>query len=148
MRLVDADLMWEIIRQMKEKYLKNLAESNKLEYLQTEFQICMEVFNELRACTCPTYTVIQAKSNDWIPCEKELPEKGVNVILTFKDTFHTHPSWPKIQVLPAWICNVDDDNPKGQWAIEGRLGNYVINIDDGIAWKPLPEPYKGDEDAD
>lgn len=75
--------------------------------------------------------------------KKELPEKGVNVILTFKDTFHTHPSWPKIQVLPAWICNVDDDNPKGQWAIEGRLGNYVINIDDGIAWKPLPEPYKG-----
>ena len=142
MKLIDADLLRNVCISLSRKYQKEISDKNTLKYFEKEFEIYNTVADTLRAATCPTYTVIQAKCDDWIPCSKQLPEKGVNVILTFKDTFHTHPSWPKVQVLPAWICNVDEDNPRGQWAIEGRLGNYVIDIDSGIAWKPLPEPYK------
>lgn len=146
MKLIDADLLREIIYRMKEKYLKKITDGDMMKYFKTEFEIYREVLDYMRACSCPTYTVIQADSGNWIPCKDKLPDVGVNVILTFRDTFHTHPSWPKVQVMPAWICNVDEDNPKGEWAIEGRLGNYVVDIDSGIAWQPLPAPYKESED--
>ena len=77
----------------------------------------------------------------WISCNKRLPDCGEDVILYFHDSFHKHPSWPKMDVKPAWRCNVDEeDSPDGAWAIEGRLGNYVVDLKDGIAWMPLPEP--------
>ena len=78
-------------------------------------------------------------SDNWILSRDRLPEVGEDVILYFKDTVHTHPSWPKIDVKPAWRCNVGEKNsPDGDWAIEGRLGNFVIPLQDGIAWMPLP----------
>ena len=78
-------------------------------------------------------------SGKWILSRDGLPEVGEDVILFFKDSFHKHPSRPKIDVKPAWRCNVGEKNsPEGDWAIEGRLGNYVIPLQDGIAWMPLP----------
>ena len=143
MKLVDADLLQVVIRQLKEKYLKkDTSTKERLEYFETEFEMYKEVLDRLQACTCPTYTVIETESSGWILCSERLPEKGVNVILTFRDTFHTHPSWPKVQVMVAWICNCGDEHPDGEWAIEGRLGNYVVNLEDGIAWQPLPKPYQ------
>lgn len=142
MKLIDADLALDIIGRMREKFLPKIDNRTMIEYFIKEFEIYSNVLSALRECTSPTYTVIQAQSDEWVECSKELPPKGVNVELTFRDTFHTHPSWEKIQVLPAWICNVDEEHPEGEWAIEGRLGHYVIDIEDGIAWKPLPAPYK------
>ena len=86
-------------------------------------------------------TEIKANLGDkWIPCAKKLPEVGEDVILYFFDTYHTHPSWPRTNIKSAWICNVDEDHPKGQWAINGRLwDNVVIDIDDGISWMPMPK---------
>ena len=77
----------------------------------------------------------------WIPCRERLPRVGEDVILYFRDTYHTDPSWPETQFLPAWRCNVaEEDTPNGQWAIEGRLWNtVVIDIEDGIAWMPMPK---------
>ena len=76
----------------------------------------------------------------WIMCSERLPEIGENVILYFLDTYHTHPSWPRRTVSSAWRCNVDKETtPNGQWAITGRLWNdTVIDIEDGIAWMPMP----------
>ena len=77
---------------------------------------------------------------EWVSCRERLPKVGEDVILKFKDTFHTHPSWPKIQIMPAWRCNVDESQPNGEWAIEGRLWHQtIISIDDGIAWMPMPK---------
>ena len=138
MKLIDADLLHIVISKMKEKYMPKLKNKEMQEYALMEFQIWDEVLDAMRACTCPTYTVMEAKSNGWIPCSEKRPDAGVNVILRFRDTFHTDSSWPKIQVMPAWICNVSEDMPDGEWAIEGRLGNYTVDIQDGIEWQPLP----------
>lgn len=90
----------------------------------------------------------QPKVGQWIPCSERLPEAGENIILTFKDTFHTHPTMAnKIRVMPAWRCNVcEEETPDGAWAIEGRLGKFAVDITDGIAWMPLPPAFKESED--
>lgn len=77
---------------------------------------------------------------DWIPCSERLPEFCVDVILYFHDTYHKHPSWPKYDVKPAWRHYGAECNSDGGWVIEGRLGGYGIELEDGIAWMPLPEP--------
>ena len=83
----------------------------------------------------------ELEESKWIPCSERLPKSGENVILFFYDTFHTHPSWEKTRVLPAWRCNVGEErSPNGEWAIEGRCWNdVVIDLKDGIAWMPLPK---------
>lgn len=82
----------------------------------------------------------------WILCDDRLPEAGQDVILLFRDTFHTHSDWPKVVVSTAWLCNVDEERtPKGEWALTGRLYSIwpkVISIKNGIAWMALPEPPK------
>ena len=88
--------------------------------------------------------ITEVKKDDltdgWILCRDRLPKSGEEVVLFFRDTFHTHPSWPKTQVLCAWRCNVNENKtPNGEWAIEGRCwNNVVISLEDGIAWMPLP----------
>ena len=77
----------------------------------------------------------------WILCRDRLPDAGEDIILFFKDTLHKHPQWPKMDVKPAWRCNLGAKNsPNGDWAIGGRFGTYAIPFHDGIAWMPLPEP--------
>ena len=141
MKLVDADIVQEVIYQYKAKKMKE-NKKGCLQYFKQEFELVEAVVKAIKEATAPELRIIQAKYDGWIPCEKELPETGANVILTFKDTFHTHESWPRVAVMPAWICNVDEENPKGMWAIEGRLGNYGIDIESGVAWMPMPEPYQ------
>ena len=79
----------------------------------------------------------------WIPCSKRLPKRGDDVILYFKDTYHTEKGWEPYIVMPAWRCNVgEEDTPNGAWAIEGRLGGFgwVQPLETGIAWMKLPKP--------
>ncbi len=145
MKLVDADLLLLVINKLRDKHKLDSSQNDEwIKYWDKEFEIYDEVLKAIRAATSPEITVVQSKHDTWVPCDMELPPVGADVILTYRDTFHTHESWPKVSVMPAWICNIDDDNPKGQWAIEGRLGNYVLPIEDGIAWMPMPEPYKGE----
>jgi len=81
------------------------------------------------------------QDSEWIPCSKQLPKAGQDILLYFNDTYHTDPSWSPTAVQPAWRCNIDETTPNGQWAIEGRLWHTtVIDIEDGIAWMPLPHP--------
>lgn len=141
MKLVDADFLSFVVNSLREEY-HSREDTKKAfrEYFDIEFEIFQKVCEAIREASPPEYKVLQSNHGTWVKCKDELPPVGVNVILCFKDTFHTHPSWPQKQVMAAWICNVDKEHPKGEWAIEGRLGNYVVEIDDGIAWMPMPEP--------
>lgn len=144
MKLIDADLLRDIMYE----YVTKLKKEDKelyYRYFEKELELVRTITDAVRAATVPELRIIQADYGDWILCSERLPEVGANVILTFRDTFHTHDSWPKITVMPAWICNVDEDSPKGMWAIEGRLGDYIIDIESGIAWMPMPEAYKEKE---
>lgn len=139
MKLIDSDFIQNVLYIWRSKHPDK---ERALKYFWEEFEVFKYVADQCRAATAPELRIIQAKYDGWIPCKKELPETGANVILTFEDTFHTHKSWPRIAVMPAWICNVDEERPKGEWAIEGRLGNYCVDIESGIAWMPMPEPSK------
>lgn len=76
---------------------------------------------------------------EWILCSEKLPEMGEDIILYFKDTYHTHLSWPETNIKSAWRCNINEITPNGQWAINGRLWrDTVLDIEDGIAWMPMP----------
>lgn len=78
---------------------------------------------------------------EWIKISDRLPDPGVDVLLCFRDTHHTDPSWPRVVVLPAWRGNLAE-SPNGSFAIEGRLGRSYssADIEDAIAWMPMPEP--------
>ncbi len=110
-----------------------------MKYWNAEFELFSAVCNAVREASPPQVVIIQAKREGWTPCSEELPPVGADVILRFKDTLHTHPDWPKTAVKPAWICNVCEETPRGQWAIEGRLGDFIVDIDSGIEWMPMPE---------
>ncbi len=80
----------------------------------------------------------QPKVDEWILCSERLPEDGEEVQVWFEYfrygeyncLYQTHGiSW-------AW---------DGEWSgfVNGSSGWYKLRI---IAWQPLPEPYRGEEE--
>lgn len=70
----------------------------------------------------------EAKSK-WIPCSKELPRESENVLIQFV--------WSNEHYDIGYLY--DDNVGRLRWY--GWLGGY--DLDDIVAWMPLPEPYKG-----
>lgn len=65
----------------------------------------------------------------WIPCSERLPERDENVL-----TYHRNESFDYQYV--SWI-----DDYSGKWA--GFIGNLS---DEVLAWMPLPEGYKEEDE--
>jgi hypothetical protein len=62
----------------------------------------------------------------WIPVSKELPEENIHVLCQFymggmAECYHAH----------------------GVWHI---VGGYRISCDEVVAWMPLPEPYRSENE--
>lgn len=144
MRLVNADLLSMVVNEyLNEHRVKPRHDDEDWKrYWDYEFEIFNAVLDAIREEAPAETIIIESEHSDWVPCSQELPPVGADVILTFRDTFHTHPDWPKVAVKPAWRCNVEEETPDGRWAIEGRLGNFGVNIEDGIAWMPMPKMYE------
>ena len=71
----------------------------------------------------------------WIPCTPEtMPEYGQEVFT--RDTYGC-----------IWICSLifAGRNNEAYW--EDNYG-YLYNLDEQIAWMPLPEPYKPEEETE
>ena len=83
MKLVDADFLRDLFISLKKKYLGEFTDKDRRDYICAELDLYCDIMASLPACSCPTYTVIEAESQNWIPCAERLPEAGVNVILTF-----------------------------------------------------------------
>lgn len=62
----------------------------------------------------------------WIPCSERLPSDGEYVLVTEK--WHGY-VW-------MWRLQHIDDEPT--WDVNG----YNIDIDEAVAWMPLPESYR------
>lgn len=71
----------------------------------------------------------QPKVGEWIPCSERLPEDDRTKLVTFDGITEA-----------GYYSN-------GDWWCVGDNINLSIRPD-VIAWMPLPEPYKEDEDGD
>ena len=67
--------------------------------------------------------------NQWIPCKERMPEQGERVIVCLNDW---HTGEQEIDVTYRRDCNM--------WHGHGRYA------DSCVAWMPLPEPWKGEEE--
>ena len=68
---------------------------------------------------------------DWIPCSKKKPKIGIDVLIRFERNcavgFYSNGSW-----------NINSGN--------GYYTGLVSSEDQPIAWKPLPEPWEGEQE--
>ena len=75
------------------------------------------------------------KESDWIPCSERLPNRN-GCYLVWRPHF-----WGGEKGMPA-ICYFDGQNT---WHDSyGVDFERVLHPDDVTAWKPLPEPYRGE----
>lgn len=87
------------------------------------FVDCMTIINELPVIDIPR----------WIPCSERLPKYGKTVLIT-NDKGNV--GYGRFHGVEFW--REDGDN-FWQWK-----RNTIEHV---LAWMPLPEPYKGEEDA-
>lgn len=80
----------------------------------------------------------------WIPFTKREPDE---------DEREHHPDW-----VWVWDCPLPDDGQEilvsskrhvwvDEWCDEGNDGSGLVSgndVDEGYAWMPMPEPYKGE----
>ena len=83
-----------------------------------------EVVNFLKSR--PAADVVEQK---WIPCSERLPEKNSEYLVTKVDNI-TDDLLLDIAYYGDWIQN----------------NNGFYKADEVIAWMPLPEPYKGEQE--
>lgn len=70
---------------------------------------------------------------EWIPCSSKLPEECERVLMFYeRNAYNDEGCYRKVTQDVGWQVN-------GNWFVDGCSG--VV----GIAWMPLPEPYKAGE---
>lgn len=62
----------------------------------------------------------------WIPCSERLPSEGEYVLVTEKWNGYVR----------MWRLQYIDNEPT--WEADG----YNVDIDEAVAWMPLPKPYR------
>ena len=74
----------------------------------------------------------------WIPCEHELPEDYTDVLVWF-EYFRYGDYNCLYQTYGIGSYNTEYDS----WMINHETGWHKLRV---IAWMPLPEPYKGEQE--
>ena len=99
-------------------------------------QDALEALNSINgtAETDQAFHVIEAlpsvqHEQQWIPCSERLPEEYQAVLATLNNGELTY----------AWRFDVDE------WVI--CEGDRNATTDDILAWMPMPEPYKGEQNG-
>lgn len=93
---------------------------------------------------------IKALEPKWIPVLERLPEKRGDYLVTQKATF-TDYVYISVAGYALNLYDVDeydfaDKKRSGWYNYDPEYGYY--EIDDVIAWMPLPEPYKAESEAE
>ena len=146
MRLIDADAFEQ---DLKEKLLPLLVEKygkeEAMKGLHFSLQDCISNIQSQ-----PTIT---QQDPEWIPCSRRLPDDLAEVNVTYVN----HDPEPYYVFTKDKPYTASAVYYKGNWywyssTCADYLGEYgrndVDKVDDAIeitAWKPLPEPYRGEQ---
>ncbi len=89
--------------------------------------------------------------SEWIPVSERLPEKGGDYLISQKEAFTDYIYRSSIASYALNLYDVDEYdfvNKKhpGWYEYDSEYGYY--EIDDVVAWMPLPESYKPQESED
>lgn len=117
MRLIDADAFDERVR-----VAGGMSEEELTEDFKDGVQAVLYLLSKQ-----PT---IQSEPQ-WIPITQKLPDLDKCVLATT--------SWGTITIAERWKDTKGEEN----WFVSE--GECNAERDDIVAWKPLPEPYKGEE---
>lgn len=144
--------------------MPTIEPERKIELDGTETNV--EILSELRAqFNCfeeqeePVYRALsnaikalgqpERKKGKWIPCSERLPDEHKSILAKFKGTDRwTKSMWEKQSDEVVVTELFEDGTAKtatacthdGEWYVEMKLIKREI-----IAWMPLPEPYKPEE---
>ena len=88
-------------------------------------------------------------TQEWIPCSERLPKEGETVLVQFNVKGHCF-SWEEQRYIEFGRISSDREDVKGTgWEWLNESGADYWEPDYGnliVAWMPLPEPWKGEED--
>ena len=110
----------------------------------TKKAVCEGCLEEFRICRhhwfCPMLTNLAKlpsadRPQEWIPCSERLPNEYVTVLVTweYEGKSYTTTAYRKTQ------------NAVTYWKSDDEFRYTPLNV---LAWMPLPEPWKGADDAD
>ena len=150
MRLIDADVLKRKVQRVATEAWK-MKLTAKIETTLNQF---IDWINQ-----APTIV----PEPQWIPCSERLPEKETVLATVETKTFkHRYvceavwiPRWTWKTTFDSWEdCSEYNEDDDEYYALEGwyeRVHNwddysYVGIEDDVIAWQPLPEPWKGEQE--
>ena len=83
-----------------------------------------------------TIDAVPVKHGHWIPTSEKMPKREEMVLVCFR--------WSGDEQFDIGYIDKDPDNLQLRWNFE----DYDLcgdEMDDVVAWMPLPEPYKMDE---
>lgn len=122
-----------------------------------------ELFNRLATIPAPAganefkveiYKVIQGmeteRVNEWIPCSERLPNEGEVVLVCMRIESHKA-VWEEQRSIEFGRISSDRYDCSGtgwEWLNESGCDYWEDDSNNSIlAWMPLPEPWKGADDA-
>ena len=109
---------------------------------QVMYVRCDENIEDYRDLMVESLKVLPS-AQQWIPCSERLPEKNGRYLVT-RGLKACNAIWNRV-----YIINYSDlmglKAEKIWW--DGNVGKSDFQkIDDVLAWMPLPEPYKGEQE--
>lgn len=88
---------------------------------------------------CDEYTVLHSAQPRWIPCSERLPEPDRSVLVQLRVDYAD----------PIQIMTLNISKCEGEFSCLWKTQEMSIYFDmeDVVAWMPLPECYRGENDG-
>lgn len=95
---------------------------------------CNDLISAVRYAIAVIQGGMADESHEWIPCSEWLPEYRKNVDVTTRD----------LRVNLAYLDSIEEDGTDDLWVMP--LEDAECALWNVVAWKPRPEPWKGERD--
>lgn len=98
------------------------------------------------ACNLAVAALEEKKNNRWTPCSERLPDKELKEAkaLSGRETVYPVMATVKKRKMSGDYINVTDKVFYGELYGSKKFFDKDENGINVVAWKPLPEPYKGE----